>query len=219
MLLGANLIILFLTGARAPAAYVALVGLGSLILAPDAAVPRAHRLVLTAISLIAIPVLVVIGESYTSLRLFEVLEGDASHMSGRDLLWPWFEAAARQAPWFGQGLGSGNLVIPHDSPVALLLRTWAPHNEYLRIRVEGGLIGLALLIGLFVLWTVSHTSRLPPLERLVMRLIFLAYAAHAVTDNLLISTPACVFFVFVAAVYAEADEAASKRLRAAPDVS
>ena len=39
------------------------------------------------------------------------------------------------------------------------------------------------------------------------------------TDNVLISTPACVFFAFVASVYAEADETVSKRLREAPDVA
>jgi hypothetical protein len=35
-----------------------------------------------------------------------------------------------------------------------------------------------------------------------MRLAFAAYAAHAITDNLLISTPACVMFAFVTAVFA-----------------
>ena len=37
-----------------------------------------------------------------------------------------------------------------------------------------------------------------------MRLVFVTFAAHAVTDNVLISTPACVFFAFIAAIYAEA---------------
>jgi hypothetical protein len=35
----------------------------------------------------------------------------------------------------------------------------------------------------------------------------------------LMSTPACVFFAFVAAVYAEADDTASIRLREMPDVA
>jgi hypothetical protein len=35
-----------------------------------------------------------------------------------------------------------------------------------------------------------------------MRLVFLAFAAHAYTDNVLISTPACVFFAFATAVFA-----------------
>ena len=218
-LIGINLTILFLTGARAPAAYAVVVIGGSLLLAPGSAVPRAHRLVLFAIASILIPVLLVLGRSYRSLRLFEVMNGNADNLSGRQLLWPLFETAAAKAPWFGWGLGSGNLIIPRNSPIAVLLRTWAAHNEYLRIQVEGGHVGRSLLIGLFVLWAISHTRRLPALERLVMRLVFVAFAAHAMTDNVLISTPACVFFAFIAAIYAEADDAGSNRLRQTPDVA
>jgi O-antigen ligase len=218
-LIAINLVILLLTGARAPAAYAAVVIGGSLLLAPGSVVPRAHRLVLIAAGVIAIPVVLSLGEGYPSLRLFEVLNGKASDLSGRQLLWPLFEAAAAKAPWVGWGLGSGNLVVPQDGPVVALLHTWAAHNEYLRIQVEGGYIGRSLLIVLFVLWAISHTRRLPPLERVVLRLVFATFAAHAVTDNVLISTPACVFFAFIAAIYAEADDAASNRLRTAPDVA
>jgi O-antigen ligase len=219
LLLALNLVILFLTGARAPAAYAAIVIGGSLILVPDAAVPRAHRLVLVVVGLVAVPALLIFGEAYSSLRLFEVLAGEAGHLSGRDLLWPQFEAAAARAPWFGWGLGSGNFVIAESSSLAQLLGTRAAHNEYLRLQVEGGYVGEALLIVLFVVWTTIHTRRLPRLERLVMRLILICYSAHAVTDNVLISTPACVFFAFVAAVYAQESEAASIRLREALDVA
>lgn len=203
LLMGVNLVILFLTGARAPTAYAALVIGLTMLLVQQAAMPFAHRLVVVIAGGVAIPVLLVIGETYSSLRLFAVLSGEAGHLSGRDLLWPAFEAASAQAPWFGWGLGAGNIIIPHQGQIAQLLRTWAAHNEYLRLQVEGGYIGRALLIGLFILWTASHTRRLPGLERLTMRLIFLALAAHAVTDNVLISTPACVFFAFADAVYAE----------------
>lgn len=219
LLLAVNLVILLLTGARAPAAYAAIVIGGSLILAPGSAVPRAHRLVLIAAGLAAVPVLLVVGEHYGSLRLFEVLDGEASNLSGRQLLWPMFEAASARAPWFGWGLGSGNLVIPRDGPIAILIGTWAAHNEYLRIQVEGGHVGRTLLIVLFVLWAMSHTRRLPPLERVVTSLIFLTFGAHAMTDNVLISTPACVFFAFIASVFAEAEEAASNRLRETRDVA
>jgi hypothetical protein len=218
-LIGVNLIILFLTGARAPAAYCAVVMGGSLLIAPNSAVPRAHRLALFAVGCAAVPVLMFVGETYSSLRLFEVLSGEAGHLSGRDLLWPYFEAAAARAPWFGWGLGAGNLVIPHDGQIAQLLHTWAAHNEYLRLEVEGGQIGRALLIVLFVAWVVTHTKQLAPRERVVLRLIFLTYAAHAVTDNVLISTPACVFYAFVAAVFAAADDPPTKCLRDAGHVA
>jgi hypothetical protein len=85
--------------------------------------------------------------------------------------------------------------------------------------VEGGYVGRSLLIALFVLWAISHTRRLRALEKVVMRLVFVTFAAHAMTDNVLISTPACVFFAFIAAIYAEADDPASNCLRKTPNVA
>ncbi len=41
------------------------------------------------------------------------------------------------------GLGAGNFIISPDSEVAKLLQTWAAHNEYLRMEVEGGSSGVA----------------------------------------------------------------------------
>jgi len=39
---------------------------------------------------------------------------------------------------------------------------------------------------------------------LLMRLVFAAFAGHAYTDNVLISTSACVFFTLITAVFARA---------------
>ena len=55
---------------------------------------------------------------------------------------------------------------------------------------------------LFVLWVVHHTRRLRRTDRVIMRLVFVAFAAHAYTDNVLIATTACVFFAFATAVFA-----------------
>jgi hypothetical protein len=46
-----------------------------------------------------------------------------------------------------------------------------------------------------------------------MRLVFIAFAAHAVTDNVLISTPASVLFSFVAAVFAGEAPAVAARTK------
>ena len=54
-------------------------------LAPDAAMPRAHRLVLVAIAVLAVPMVLILGETYSSLRLFETLASAAGK--------PWREAA------------------------------------------------------------------------------------------------------------------------------
>ncbi len=194
-----NMIILVLTGARAPFGYALAVTAIALLSIRSQVFPNRTRLLLVAGGLSVLPVVWLASDD---IRLFNIVLNDTSNLSGRGLLWPSFEAAAAQSPWFGWGSGAANAVIPPDGRIAHILHTWAAHNEYLRLQVEGGMIGVTLLFSLFVAWVTVHTRGLRPDERRIMRLAFLALAAHAITDNVLISTPACVFFAFTAAVFA-----------------
>ena len=202
MLLGVNFMILTLTGARAPLAYGVAVTTVALAFIPSPSLPARRRWLLLLGAATLPPVLALLDPALSDIRLFNLLATDSTHLSGRDLLWPQFERAAAQSYWFGWGLGAGNFIIPPDGQVAQLLQTWAAHNEYLRMEVEGGQIGRALMVVSFVLWAARHTRCLPRAERHIMRLVFFAFAAHAVTDNVLISTPASVLFSFVAAMFA-----------------
>ena len=83
-----------------------------------------------------------------------------------------------------------------------MIGNWAAHNEYLRISVEGGQLGRALLIGMLVLWVARHTRGLWRTDKVIMRLAFAGFAVQAYTDNVLIATTACVFFTFATAVFA-----------------
>lgn len=200
-LLTGNFAILLLTGARAPAAYATAVTALALLTIPSRIFRPTDRLLLSLVGLCALPMLLVFAGDLAEARLFNLLTHEAGNLSGRTLLWPEFQAAADQSPWFGWGVGAGNVVIPPASLVAQTLHTWAAHNEYLRIEVEGGRIGLALLIGAFAAWLTVRTRGLPLAEKRIMRFAFIALACHAVTDNVLISTPACVLFVFATAVF------------------
>jgi O-antigen ligase len=205
LLLIANILILVLTGARAPFVYaVAVTGI-SLLTIRSKVFAAGDRLVLVIAAMALVPVLALLAGDLEQVRLFNVVLNETGNLSGRSLLWPWFEDAASQSPWFGWGAGAGNAVISPDGRIAQMLHTWAAHNEYLRIEVEGGVFGGTLLTGLFAAWVIVHTRRLCPPDRRIMRLAFLALAGHAVTDNVLISTPACVMFAFAAAVFAGRD--------------
>ena len=202
ILLAVNFAILVLTGARAPMAYaVAVTGLTLMFVRSDA-FPLRCRILPLLLAGCLLPLLLVFAGHLTEVRLFNVLTSEAANLSGRDLLWPPFQQAAGASAWFGWGVGAGNAIIPPDSELARTIQSWAAHNEYLRMSVEGGQIGRALLIVLFALWVLRHTRALCRTDRAIMRLVFLAFAAHAYTDNVLISTTACVFFAFVTAVFA-----------------
>jgi len=82
------------------------------------------------------------------------------------------------------------------------VQSWAAHNEYLRILVEGGQFGRALLIAMLVLWVAWRSSILCRTDKVILRLAFAGFAVHAYTDNVLIATTACVFFAFATGVFA-----------------
>ena len=213
VLMAVNFLILALTGARAPlACAIAVTGL-TLGFLRSSTLPRRYRILPLLLAGCLVPLLAVLAQEFPMVRLFNVLNGQAGNWSGRELLWPPFEQAAAASPWFGWGVGAGNAIIPPDSALARLIQSWAAHNEYLRISVEGGQLGRALLIVLFVLWVVQHTRRLCRTDKVIMRLAFLAFAAHAYTDNVLIATTACVFFAFATGVFV------SGRLRRAEEVA
>jgi O-antigen ligase len=201
-LLIGNFGILVLTGARAPFVYaVAVTGLSLVTIRSDRFAVH-QRVLLGLAAAVLLPVAVLFAGDLTEIRLFSVFENAAGNLSGRGMLWPSFEAAAARSPWVGWGIGAGNDVISPDGKIVQVLHTWAAHNEYLRMEVEGGQLGRGLLIVLFVVWVVRRTARLGVAERRIMRLVFVAFACHAATDNVLISTPACVLFAFATAVFA-----------------
>ncbi len=202
LLLATNLLILVLTGARSPlACAIAVTGL-TLCFVRSGAFSRRRRILIMLLAAGLLPLLAVLAPELPMVRLFHVWTDNAANLSGRELLWPPFEQAAAASPWFGWGVGAGNAIIPQDSEVARLIGNWAAHNEYLRISVEGGQLGRALLIGMFVLWVAHHTRRLRRTDKVIMRLAFAGFAVQAYTDNVLIATTACVFFTFAAAVFA-----------------
>ena len=175
-LLAVNMVLLAMTGARAPMVYgVVVCGLSLLFVAAPRFSWR-RRLTLLLAGAAVLPVLAALAGEMAGLRAFSVLSSGASDLSGRDILWPLFEAAAAQSPWVGWGVGAGNAIIAPDSDVGRLIGAIAAHNEYLRMRVEGGWIGLGLLILCFAAWVWTHTAQLRRSDRAVLRMAFVAFA-------------------------------------------
>lgn len=161
---------------------------------------------------LALVALVALSEEASGIRLLGILRGDEAGLSGRDLIWPIFRDVRDASPWVGWGVGAGKVLVAEDDPLARLLGTTAAHNEYLRIGVDGGWLGLGLLVVMFVAWTWWHTRRLSPTERVVLRLVMAGFAVHAYTDNVLIATTASVLFTWVSAAFAGGAGSAQARL-------
>ena len=163
------------------------------------------------LALMALPVLIVVAATSNSVRLLTVLSGNAQGLSGRDIIWPYFEAVFARSPIFGWGLGAGKAVMDPDSLTVKLLGTTAAHNEYLRMGVEGGYIGITVVMLFMTLWTWRWTARIMRSDRIIIRLIMVGYAVQSITDNTLIAPTASILFTWMSAVFArgfaEADQA------------
>ena len=204
-LLVINAAILLLTGARAPVLMAACVGLVAFLSLPSARFPLARRLPVLLAAGMALPLVIALAGALTSIRLFSVLSEGADSLSGREVIWPLFQETWDVSPWFGWGVGAAKMLVDPDSLVAHLLGTTTAHNEYLRVGVDGGWVGIGVLLALFAAWAVAHTRRMRRTDRIMLRLVFVAFAIHSFTDSTLIATTASVLFAWVTATFARAD--------------
>lgn len=195
LMVAANFGIILLTGARTPLALAAFNILAVLVMQ--------RRLYLLALAGALGSAAILFAKGLTFIRVVGLTElGEAANLSNRDLVWPYFQNALLTSPVFGWGVGAGKVIIPVTSILNQMIGTNAAHDEYLRIGAEGGFFGLALLIGLMTLWVLRGTAALPRPQRLLMRLIFISFAAHSTTDNTLIATTASVFFLWISCIFA-----------------
>lgn len=199
-----NFAILALSGARAPLAAALCVTAAAFFFLRSWPFPARRRLPLILLGTLALPVLAAMASGSSALRLLNVLSTNAENLSGRNLIWPLFERAWDASPIFGWGIGAGKSVVDPDSLLAKLLGTTAAHNEYLRMGVDGGYVGLGLLILMMALWAWRWTRDAPRTDRFIMRAVFIAFAVHSATDNTLIAATASIMFTWVSAVFARA---------------
>ncbi len=118
-------------------------------------------------------------EGYTRVEL----AGLSVSTSGRDRMWPIVFESAMQHPIAGGGLGSSQIALGEFVQ---------PHNEYLRVWHDGGIIAIGLLMFAFVKWLLLlrrqyvwavTTSRSHPEIELAAMFTLLGIMLAAITDN------------------------------------
>lgn len=98
------------------------------------------------------------------------------------------------------GVGTGGFPAAFEQQMNGLLKTTNPHNEYLMISVQTGLIGLALMLYLYY----THWRYAPMLESAfeqdAARGLLLAYAINCMLNSALMDHADGLFFAFMTAV-------------------
>lgn len=213
--LGINAVILVGSGARVPLLLMALFGLGILLLARTDHFRFGHKLRLTAM---AVPLVLVVGAIFGPqiiARSFTTWTGQAGfQFSGRDIIWDLFVDVIAGSPWFGYGIAAGRFAVSMEE--VALLGSNAAHNEYLRLAVDVGVIGVVLIFLGFLVWIARETRRMLPGEATVMRGAALVLAAHSITDNTLIALTMMTRVFWLALVFDRARAEAAARRRFSP---
>lgn len=110
--------------------------------------------------------------------------GQNFNTSGRTELWRVTIESAAKAPWWGQGPGTADAqVYAAFAPIS------HPHNEYLRLYHDFGLIGLTLFVVGFALLMMRVWARARQTDQeihWVALSALLGVAAAALTDNVLV---------------------------------
>jgi O-antigen ligase len=119
---------------------------------------------------------------------------DSLDMSGRDTLWAHYFKQFLERPAFGHGIGATGLIANYFK---------LPHNVYLRLLVEVGVVGCLLYGGAILLWGRQVIARVDPSERAFVYALWLALAVYALTDNLLTMPPTLMPFVYLALMLGE----------------
>jgi O-antigen ligase len=176
---GADFLILLLTGGRAALAVTLVVCGVSFYLKPQ-------------VSLKLKTIGTVVGLAVGGLMLGAMWESIATRFqssgaNGRDVMWPYLEELASQYPWTGVGFGHQFFTVPRE--VVILTGSTAAHNDFIRVMVELGYVGVAIFYTLFILavlwvWRSPHVNKSPIVLIALAGFLFLSR-----TDNAL-ATPA-----------------------------
>jgi O-antigen ligase len=116
--------------------------------------------------------------------------------TGRVRAWKFFWGVAEENLWFGRGLGAGVIASRGHLPEAFLV----PHNEYLRLVVDAGLVGLAIFVLGYLLQGVEILRRLAGTpERILTAAVLVTLALDGVLRNPLAAQHFMVpFWLFLA---------------------
>jgi O-antigen ligase len=107
----------------------------------------------------------------------------------------------KEHPWLGTGTGSfaqDYLTITQKKQFA----TQNPHNEYLNIAVQFGLLGFVILLGMFI--THAWTSfRLPGMRQYLAQAVLVSIALGSLFNSWLMDvTQGCFYVIFTALLFA-----------------
>ena len=162
---------------------------------------RAHRIKALLILGVALGALLFCWQTVQG-RMFAGADGELN-MSGRQNLWPFYYQEFLLSPIVGRGLGAGFVAAADWLPGLT-----APHNEYLHVLVNGGVIGFILIVGAIVLWYRELLRLAAPCDRPCLLALIPTIALYSITDNLSFYTSALPVYAYLGVLLTRSPRAA-----------
>lgn len=195
-----NLVILLATGTRG----AAVAGTVMIVL-----ILWSQRRNSTIVQRIAVVVVLVLAASaFVPILLLRTEVSDYKgtvgfNVSGRSTAWPFYWSQFEVSPVLGRGLGASSVAVEALSPRDVQEVFQAPHNTYLQLFVDGGLVvgGLVLAsVGVVCLRSIRESAN----GRAVVRALWFAVCIYAIGDNLLATPQFMVpFAMLLGAVFSQ----------------
>ncbi|MEM1138559.1 MAG: O-antigen ligase family protein [Pseudomonadota bacterium] len=185
------LIILFFTGTRTPTALVVLMSGMAILFTGSGDLNVRSKFGLSVIGIMFVSILLALYWPNLEARMFNnEFEGGIFNTSGRQAIWPIFQEAIAVNPLFGRGLGTGAIILLLDQRTEVA----SAHNEYLRLLVDVGVVGLIVYVVGLVACTLRERKYYDRSQWTMFIAVLLALAAYSYTDNTLTSPPTLVLF-------------------------
>jgi len=189
-----NLALIIFSGTRMPSMLAVLLAGLMIFFASKETLKGSSKINLLLLGMVFVSVVMVFYWPQLEARMFAQTSDSAVNLSGRDEIWSYFIAAFQESPVFGKGVGAG-VVLLED---VVIYSSTSAHNEYLRLLVDGGIVGLLLYIGGVVFHLAINAKYLTRDEKVLIFGFFFLLAIYSLTDNALTAPPTLVMGLVVA---------------------
>ncbi len=200
LLAAVSTVIVVLTLTRMPIACVLVFAVLSTLVVSHRSLKWSNRVVLFVLGALVIAVVLTFSWSSLETRFFGV-GSHALNTSARDELWPIALSTFNVNPVFGRGLGTGAIFLL-DNANSMLAQLRVTHNEYLRLLLDGGVVGLVAYILALGFLIVRESSPLTRDQKKLVAILFFVFAFYSFTDNTISGPPTIVLFFSLASVFA-----------------
>lgn len=201
-----NFAIVLFSGTRMPSAAAIMLGGLTLLFAPSGNVGVKSKFGLVFAGGILATMLLVILWPNIEIRMFGANESIGINTSGRWATWGKMIEIISVNPFFGRGMGA--------STIALLGEHWSllsyAHNEYLRVTLDVGLVGIILFVGAIIYLLRQEMVWLSRVEHNNIVILMLSVACYSITDNTISATPAIVWGLALGLIVARARDQAEE---------